>query len=65
MVYLSHKISIDRTHLDQLKSNDVLQILVRQLSSEAGNEGIGSNMDLLNNYECYGLVKGNAIFIEL
>lgn len=61
MVYLSHKISIDRTLVDQLKSNDELHILVRQISSEAENEGIGSNIDALNNYECYGLVKDNAV----
>lgn len=61
MVYLSHKISIDRTLLDQLKSNDELHILVRQISSEAENGGIGSTIDSLNNYECYGLVKDDAI----
>jgi hypothetical protein len=61
MVYLSHKISIDRTLLGQLKSNDVLHILVRQISSEAENGGLGSNIDTLINYECYGLVKDNAI----
>jgi len=61
MVYLSHKISIDRTFLAQLKSNDELHILVRKISSEAENEGIGSNIDSLNTYECYGLVKENAI----
>ncbi len=61
MVYLSHKISIDRTLLGHLKSNDVLHILVRQISSEAENGGLGRNIDSLINYECYGLVKGNAI----
>ena len=66
MVYLSHKISIDRELVAQLKSNDVLHILVRQIFSESENEGIGSNIDNLNNYECYGLTKGNAvIFIAL
>lgn len=25
------------------------------------NGGIGSNIDSLNNFECYGLVKDNAI----
>ncbi|MEI6334591.1 MAG: hypothetical protein WCS87_08535 [Methylococcaceae bacterium] len=60
MVYLSHKISIDRTLVDQLKSNDVLHVLVRQ-SSDTENEGIGRNIDTLINYECYGLVKDNAI----
>ena len=61
MVYLSHKISIDRSLLNQLKSNDVLHILVRQISAETDEEGIGSNIDSLNNYECYGLVKDNAV----
>jgi hypothetical protein len=61
MVYLSHKISIDCTLLHQLQSNDVLHILVRQLSSDAENEGIGSNIDALVSYECYGLVNDNAI----
>jgi hypothetical protein len=61
MVYLSHKISIDRTLLEQLKSNDVLHILVRQIASEVENERIVSNIDSLNNYECYGLVKDNAV----
>jgi hypothetical protein len=64
MVYLSHKISIDRTLLGQLKSNDALHILVRQISSEAENDGIGSNIDSLNNYECYGLVKDNAVLFR-
>jgi hypothetical protein len=58
-VYLSHKISIDRTHLAQLKSNDVLHILVKQVFSEA--EGIGRSIDSLCNYECYGLMEDNAI----
>ncbi|MDD2661817.1 MAG: hypothetical protein PHY54_19395 [Methylococcales bacterium] len=61
MVYLSHKISIDRTLLDQLKSNDELHILVRQISSEGENEGPSSSMDALNNYECYCLVENNAV----
>jgi hypothetical protein len=59
MVYLSHKISIDRTHLARLKSNDVLHILVKQVFSEA--EGIGSSIDSLCNYKCYGLMEDNAI----
>lgn len=61
MVYLSHKISIDRTLLEQLKSNDELHILVRQVSSETENGSIGNNIDTLNHYECYGLVKDNAV----
>ncbi|MGZ8935614.1 MAG: hypothetical protein ACXW04_12025, partial [Methylobacter sp.] len=58
-VYLSHKISIDRTHLAQLKSNAVLHILVKQVFPEAA--GIGRSLDSLCNYECYGLMEDNAI----
>jgi hypothetical protein len=61
MVYLSHKISIDRSLLSQLKSNDELHILVGQISSVAENEGLGSYIDSLNNYECYCLIKDNAV----
>ena len=61
MVYLSHKISIDRKLLDQLKSNDKLHILVRQIPSEAENEGPGSSIDSLNNYECYCIIENNAV----
>ena len=39
MVYLSHKISIDRVLLNQLKSNDALHLLVKQLSVESENTG--------------------------
>jgi len=49
MVYTSHKISINRTLLEKLKSNDVLHILVRELPQR------------LNCYECYGLVEDNQI----
>lgn len=49
MIYTSHKISIDRSVLAELKSNDALQILVKETES-------GSNI-----YECFGLVNDNAI----
>jgi hypothetical protein len=56
MVYSSHKISVDRLHLDALRSNDRLDILVRR-SEEA--------LSTLN-YECFGLVGGgNLLFRAL
>ena len=57
MIYKSHKISIDRSLLLQLSSNDVLHILVRQLSSN--DEG-----SLVQTYECYGLIENNDILFR-
>ena len=65
MVYLSHKISIDRVLLNQLKSNDALHLLVKQLSVENENTGHqGAHVEALYDYECYGLVKDNAILFR-
>ena len=49
LVYTSHKITIDRTLLAKLKSNDALHILIKE------------NPDQPNTYECYGLVDNNKI----
>jgi hypothetical protein len=61
MVYTSHKLSIDRAILSNLKSNDVLHILVKQLDNITN--GIDSvskdNSDRI--YECYGVVGNQAI----
>ena len=65
MVYLSHKISIDRALLNQLKSNDALHLLVKQLSVESENtDHQGGHIEALYDYECYGLVKDNAILFR-
>ncbi len=52
MVYTSHKISIDKKRLQQLKSNMALHILVRELPDEP------------DTYECYGLIDDNAILFR-
>ncbi len=52
MVYTSHKLSIDKKLLRQLKSNMALHILVRELPDSA------------DAYECYGLIDGNAILFR-
>ncbi len=58
MVYTSHKISIDRRYLAQLKSNDALHILVRPAESSAEND-FGSLSAAPLDYECYGVISGN------
>ena len=57
MVYLSHKISIDRQLLSTLKSNDRLHILIR-LQTEKKSQ---TNIQV---YECYGLLENNAILFR-
>jgi hypothetical protein len=56
MVYTAHKISVDLKYLAELKSNDMLQILVKQWVPNTRN-----NDDNVVTYECYGLVKDNNI----
>lgn len=61
MVYASHKISIDRRQLAQLKSNDTLHILIREIPVEASNQGLGYTSNASHLFECYGLLKNNVI----
>jgi acyl dehydratase len=49
MVYTSHKITLDRILLGSLKSNDVLHMLVKELSGQP------------DSYEFYGLIHDNQI----
>jgi hypothetical protein len=51
MVYSSHEISVDRSLASQLKSNDILHVLIR-LQKE-------TNETQVQIYECYGLIKSN------
>jgi len=61
MVYLTHKISVDRLNLARLKSNDELYILIKQIPSESDKKGLKGSIDALYDYECYGIMKDNAI----
>ncbi|MBL6986986.1 MAG: hypothetical protein ISR72_08115 [Methylobacter sp.] len=61
LVYMSHKISIDRSYLAQLKSGDALYILIRQIPPEDRKEGIGHAIDSPYHYECYGLMEDKTI----
>lgn len=61
LVYMSHKISIDRVHHAKLKSSDALYILIKQIPPESHKEGIGSTIDSPYNYECYGLMEDKSV----
>ncbi len=56
MVYTAHKISVDKAILKQLKSNEVLHILLEKVVVEV-------NEDIVE-YHCYGLLKNNTILFR-
>ncbi len=57
MVYVSHKISVDRQLLSSLKSNSRLHILIHLQTEPAAD----SNIQV---YECYGLLHNNVILFR-
>ncbi|MFA6161999.1 MAG: hypothetical protein WC685_01070 [Methylobacter sp.] len=61
LVYMSHKISIDRIYHAKLKSSDAVYILIKQIPPEPRKEGIGSTIDSPYNYECYGLMEDKSV----
>ena len=64
MVFTSHKISVDRRLLAQLKSNDALHILIKPTDDSAEHD-FGESFATALDYECYGLVgKCNAILFR-
>jgi hypothetical protein len=64
MVYTSHEISVDRHHVSQLRSNDRLHILVRQLPESSKNRLNQTNI-LLRTYQCYGLLQNNEVLFRM
>jgi hypothetical protein len=64
MVYTSHEISVDRTHLAKLKNNDALHILVKQLP-ESRDKTLNQTNIQLRTYHCYGLLENNDILFRL
>ncbi len=64
MVYTSHDISVDRYYLSQIKNNDQLHILVRQLPESRDNTLNHSNV-LLRTYECFGLLEHNRVLFRI
>lgn len=64
MVYTSHDISVDRVHLAQVKNNDKLHILVKQLPESKTNTLNHTNV-MLRTYECYGVLENRAILFRI
>ena len=64
MVYTSHEISVDRLHLKQLKNDDKLYILVKQLPESSSNTLNQTNI-LLRTYECYGLLHNHDVLFRV
>ena len=64
MVYTSHEISVDRQHLQLLRNNDKLNILVKQLPESKANTLNQTNI-MLRTYDCYGLLHNNAVLFRL
>jgi len=64
MVYTSHEISVDRQHLQSLRNNDKLNILVKQLPESKANTLNQTNI-MLRTYDCYGLLHNNAVLFRL
>ena len=64
MVYTSHNISVDRFLIKQLKNNDQLFILVKQLPESQENT-LNHTSIFLRTYECYGLLENKEILFRI
>lgn len=63
MVYTSHKISMDKRLLAELKSNDALHILIKP-TEDSTEHDFGEQASTALDYECYGLVGNNALLFR-
>lgn len=63
MVYTSHKISIDKRRLANLKSNDALHILIKPIENAAEHD-FGESSATPLDYECYGLIKNQQVLFR-
>jgi hypothetical protein len=64
MVYTSHDISVDRFLVKQIKNNDKVYILVKQLPESKDNT-LNHTSILLRTYECYGLLENREILFRI
>lgn len=64
MVYTSHDFSVDRVILAQVKNNDKLHILVRQLPESKDNT-LNHTKIMLRTYECFGLLESQAVLFRI
>ena len=56
MVYTGHKISVDRQHLCNVKSNDEVHLLIRKATAPEGDKGLGGSTVAHHLYHCLGIV---------
>ncbi len=64
MVYTSHDISIDRQYVSQLKNNDKLHILVKQLP-ESKERMLNQTSTKLRTYQCYGILENAEVLFRM
>ncbi|MDD5273296.1 MAG: hypothetical protein PHU14_11305 [Methylovulum sp.] len=64
MVYTSHDISIDRLLVKELKNNDKVHVLVKQLPESSSNT-LNHTRILLRTYECYGLLENREVLFRI
>ena len=60
MVYTGHRISIDREHLRNMKSNSEVHLLIRKAEALDGDKGLGASTVANHLYHCLGML-GDAI----
>ncbi|MBT9099754.1 hypothetical protein [Methylovulum psychrotolerans] len=64
MVYTSHDISVDRLLVKQLKNNDKVHVLVKQLPESKDNT-LNHTRILLRTYECFGLLENQEVLFRI
>lgn len=64
MVYTSHDISVDRFLVKNIKNNDKLHILVKQLPESKSNT-LNHTDIMLRTYECYGLLEDHEVLFRI
>ncbi|MCB1874319.1 MAG: hypothetical protein H6964_16870 [Chromatiaceae bacterium] len=64
MVYTSHEVSIERSLLSHLKSNDRLHLLVQGPDKLIGEKGLGKSSIPQVCYQCFGLVNSNDVLFR-
>jgi len=64
MVYTSHDISIDRFLVRQIKNNDKVYILVKQLPESKDNT-LNHTSIMLRTYECFGVLENKEILFRI
>jgi hypothetical protein len=61
MVYLSHRISVDRRLARSVRSNDVLHVLVEGPHAAGGEKGMGQSGVTRRAFNCIGVMRGAQI----